>query len=125
MIADHINKNVKENDLLIITTPVIEHYLKHSINSAYFISPDNIEFNNRSACSGTREIWSNLPLLTSYTALNQLIDDRKNNVWILLPGERGNPFYNSEMNLIKHKVEKYPLIENPDKSLKLFYIPKT
>jgi hypothetical protein len=119
-IASYLNENAHLDDKVIITTPVIERYLQPGLKAEYFITSENPEFANHSSCSGKQETWSGLPLIYSYNNLkNKLNNDGETN-WVILHGERGNPFFTEKLAALKNELEPYFVYENPDKTLKVY-----
>ncbi len=121
-VAEFLNANTKENDLIIITTPVIERYLLPSLRAEYFITSENPEFINHSVCHGKQETWSGLPLIYNYENLNNKLNNMNTNKWIVLHGMRGNPFFTQKLNTMRAKLKPYLAFENPDNTLRVYKI---
>jgi len=121
-ISNYINDNANQNDLIVITTPVIESYLLPKLHKEYFITFENEEFFNHSSCNGNFETWSRLPLIYNYKNLNDKLEDGTKTKWIILHGVRGNPFTTTKLEDLKNDLENNLIFENPDKTLRLYKI---
>jgi len=120
--ANFINKNAKSDDFVVITTPVIENYLKNTLRAQYFMTYENSEFVNHSACNGTQETWSGLPLIHNYQNLEKELKNSSKTNWIILHGDRGNPFTTQNLAALKSRLTPYFVYENPDKTLKIYKV---
>jgi hypothetical protein len=122
-IANYININAGESDLIITTTPVIEYYLENKTKAEYFITPDNSEFINHSVCNGKMETWSKLPLIYSHESLTEKLLMKDTIKWVILHGEKGNPFSTHRLETLKKDLHPYLTFENPDKTLRVYKLP--
>ena len=52
--------------------------------------------------------------------LQQVISKENRNTWLILHGERGNPFSTSKLENLKDKAEPYFICQNRDKTLKIY-----
>ena len=121
-LADYLNKNAKMNDTIIVSTPVIEHYINNELKLKYFIAQDNIEFSNHSACNAQHETWSGLPLIYSYELLDNIIKNNDSIIWFIGHDKRGNPFTSPQLNQLENNIKPYYFMSNPDKTLSLYKI---
>jgi|GEM_PF-5673352 len=121
-IKDYLHQKAFADDLIVITTPVVESYLSSNLNMEYFITPENSEFINHTSCNGKNETWSHLPLIYNYEDLEHKLSTNKNTSWVILHGERGNPFTTQKLEALKNKLKPYFVFENPDKTLKIYRV---
>ena len=119
-VADFINNNLEDDDQIIATTPVIDYYLDE-LDFSY----RDIEtrwFQETSACSGTRHIWSHLPLIYTQQHLLQQVADGQNNTWIIT-GENGKGFQGPEDKFISSHYQQYLTFTGQDSQLKVYKVP--
>ena len=94
----HINSQIKASDIIITSVRPVHHYLERI--DYYYITPEEGEFSNVSACNNTRELWTNAKLIHSDEMLIDLINNSKYRVWLILksgefpfPGSAEKKFY--------------------------------
>ena len=121
-ITNYINKNVSSDDVVVISTPVLEMYIKDHVNIDYFITRENNEFISHSSCEGTRELWSRKPLIDNYKDLHKILSQGTHTKWLVLHGERGNPYTTKKHEILKEKVQPFKTYTNEDRTLVLYRI---
>jgi hypothetical protein len=97
----------------------VEYYLPKL--DYYYRTYKDPEFSIRSRNKGKTEVWTNSKLIYKEEEFINLIEKRKNNIWLVTYSETrpGVPDFDKE--LIK-KYSGNPYFSNLDGSLKVFYI---
>lgn len=117
--AEHINGEAGDSDLIISTTPVMDHYL-HRMDYS-FRDIDSSWFRDTSACSGTRHIWSHSPLIYTEEDLLALVQQAETDTWIVT-GENGKG-QSPEDQFISAYFEDYMVFRGLDNQVKVYRIP--
>ncbi len=121
-IANYINKNAAPDDVVVISTPTLEMYIKDNVNINYFMTRENNEFISHSSCEGTRELWSRKPLIDNYKDLYKTLNQETHTKWLILHGKRGNPYTTKKHEILKEKVQPFQTYANEDRTLVLYRI---
>jgi hypothetical protein len=78
--ASFVNERQAPNDTIITFSEPLPHYLRRT--SGIYIEPDSRKESNVWACDGTKDLWSNAPLLDDEAVL-RLITQASGNVWLI------------------------------------------
>jgi hypothetical protein len=119
-VAEFVNNNLEDGDQVIATTPVIDYYLDQLDFSYRDITTR--WFQETSACSGTRHIWSHSPLIYAQEHLLEQVANGQRNTWIIT-GENGKGFQGPEDKFISSHYQQYLTFTGQDSQLKVYKIP--
>ncbi|MGB3222434.1 MAG: hypothetical protein WBB23_06495 [Desulforhopalus sp.] len=86
--ADYVNDRVRGDDIVISGAPVVDFYLKKT-DFVYF-DYRGFRFQDITAVGGSREIWSNLPLIHNPEDLKAIIQKNKARTWLVLQNDLFN-----------------------------------
>ena len=81
-VAEYVNSHLGTGDSVITFADVVPHYLDRT--DGVFFRADSPNHGNVSACNGTLHVWSNAPLLDRDVDVQQLIEETKGQVWMIM-----------------------------------------
>lgn len=115
--AEVVNNEASSDDIIITNEHTSEYYLK---KLDYFFSDyKGVEFRSESALNGTKERWTNANLIYKYSDLNNMIDNRTRNVWLII----NTMWALDELNYIVEKYKKYIHFKGIDGRILVYKIP--
>lgn len=118
--AKFINDRLKNNDIVLSHVPAIDYYLKRT--DYRYVNYKSSAIWGISACSGTRELWTNAKLIYNVNDLYQLTDNTQQNIWMILYADpyklRGE-----SQKIFTRKYSQYLVYTNIDKTLNVYKIP--
>ncbi len=116
--AEVVNNEAFSDDIIISNEHTSEYYLK---KLDYFFSDyKGVEFRSESALNGTKERWTNANLIYKYSDLNNMIDNRTRNVWLII----NTMWALDELNYVVEKYKKYLHLTGIDGRILVYKIPK-
>jgi hypothetical protein len=115
--AEYVNKNRKEDDIVIISEIPFDYYLDRF--DYVYRSFDHKEFGAISCDQGKLERWSNAPLIYKEKDLYNLIENAKSYVWLILLERRKN----SDQINIRKKYNSSSIHRSPDNEYIIYKIP--
>lgn len=80
--AFHVNANLLPSDNVIVFEQPLPHYLNRT--TGIFARDGSAIYNMVQGCGGERDLWSNAPLLHQESDVQQLIDETKGRVWLIV-----------------------------------------
>jgi hypothetical protein len=81
-VAEVIEANAKEGDLVISAHQTVHYYTK-KVNNIFF-GYKNKQFRSYTACKGEKDSWTNADLIYKIEQLLDLIQHSKTNIWIVV-----------------------------------------
>lgn len=84
--ASHVNAKLSSNDSVIVFDQPLPHYLDRT--SAIFVRDGSAIHRMVSACDNQRDVWSNAPLIDQDSEVQQLLDEAKGKVWLIVRTDR-------------------------------------
>lgn len=125
--AEYINENRAENDKVVQLVPVVDAYMIDKPDY-YYTDYKFGEFTVLSACRGTREIWTNVPLLYKESQLLDLINRNPENIWLIMSNSNSalvHGLRNTDLKRhFEHAYSGRKVYTNLDKTIDVYYIPK-
>jgi hypothetical protein len=104
--AFHVDANLLPDDNVIVFDQPLPHYLTRT--TGIFIREGSGNYRIVQGCGGERDLWSNVPMLTHERDVQQLIDETKGRVWIIVRTDK----YTHRDPLESALIEQYKL--NPE-----------
>lgn len=117
--AEVVNKESAKDDIIIINEHICEFYLNRLDYT--FKDYKGADFPGESVLNGTKERWTNAKLIYKYSALNQMIDNNHQRIWLLI----NEMWALEELDSVITKYEKYLYFTSIDEHILLYKIPKS
>jgi hypothetical protein len=116
--ARFISKHREAGDIIVSAVRVADFYLDHV--DFMYISYRNRSFLNYAACGGTRELWSNAPLVYRGEDLSRIISSSGRPVWVIAYAD---DWGGDERDLLNGIFSRYLIYTNIDRTINVYRIP--
>ena len=118
-VAEFVNKNKTDNDIVISTLHTPEYYLNKL--DYYYGDYHSGEFTALIACSGTKNIWTNTLMIYKEEELWNIINKHGRGVYIITNSEK-YPYRSDVTKEINNKFHKFEVFTDYSGIISVYYL---
>lgn len=119
-VAEYTNEHAGPDDSIVVFHQALPHYLERT--DGIFIREGGTIHSITWGCGGSRELWSNAPLLDTDDEVHKVIDSSRGNTWLIMRAPQFRWLDPLESFLVD-SLELTPYFESVDGNLAVYRVP--